>query len=354
MVAGYRGLLHRRVGNERRSRARVEPRVPALSGAPARRCRRTGRVRVLQFGPSLAGARRHQLGRAAHLRLSTAVRVDAARARPWRRARPSPRRRCSRAPCRCCGARWNRSIPTIVHIHFASRGSTLRKMILAEMVARAGRPLVLHAHGAEFDQFHRGCRRRVRRNVNRTLQRANVFIALSTQWRDFYVEECEMSPSQVVGAAESGALTRRSARPRRAHARAVPVARPPVRSAREPTISSTHSRRCRRRCATVRAWCWPATATSKACASSPRRSAMQVRVLSWIDTRRARPAARRRAMCSCCRRTPKACRWRCSKPWPRAARRSSRRWAASRTCSRMASRACMVDARRRRATHAPR
>jgi glycosyltransferase involved in cell wall biosynthesis len=88
--------------------------------------------------------------------------------------------------------------PTIVHIHIASRGSTLRKVILAEMVARAGRPLVLHAHGSEFDLFHRKLPAAVRRNVNRTLQRANVFITLSTQWRDFYVEECEISPSQIV------------------------------------------------------------------------------------------------------------------------------------------------------------
>ncbi len=88
--------------------------------------------------------------------------------------------------------------PTIIHLHFASRGSTLRKFILAEMVTRAGRPLVLHAHGAEFDQFHRRLPSPVRRNVNRTLQRANVLITLSTQWRDFYVNECEVSPSHVV------------------------------------------------------------------------------------------------------------------------------------------------------------
>jgi glycosyltransferase involved in cell wall biosynthesis len=88
--------------------------------------------------------------------------------------------------------------PTICHIHFASRGSTLRKIILAEMVARAGRPLVLHAHGSEFDLFHRKLPAAVRRNINRTLQRANVFITLSTRWRDFYVEECEISPSQIV------------------------------------------------------------------------------------------------------------------------------------------------------------
>jgi glycosyltransferase involved in cell wall biosynthesis len=88
--------------------------------------------------------------------------------------------------------------PTIVHIHFASRGSTLRKMILAEMVSRAGRPLILHAHGSEFDEFHRKLPAAVRRNVNRSLQRATVFITLSTQWRDFYIQECELSPSQVV------------------------------------------------------------------------------------------------------------------------------------------------------------
>jgi glycosyltransferase involved in cell wall biosynthesis len=88
--------------------------------------------------------------------------------------------------------------PTIIHIHMASRGSTLRKVILAEMAARAGRPLIIHAHGSEFDVFHRRLPAAVRRNVNRTLQRANVFITLSTQWRNFYVEECEVSPSQVV------------------------------------------------------------------------------------------------------------------------------------------------------------
>ena len=88
--------------------------------------------------------------------------------------------------------------PSIMHIHFASRGSTLRKMILAEMVVRASRPLVLHAHGAEFDTFFRRLPSAMRRNVSRTLQRANVFITLSAQWRDFYVEECEVSPSQIV------------------------------------------------------------------------------------------------------------------------------------------------------------
>ena len=88
--------------------------------------------------------------------------------------------------------------PAIVHIHFASRGSTLRKFILANMVVRARRPLILHAHGAGFDQFHRALQAPLRSLVNRMLQQASVLIALSSQWRDFYVQECEVSPSQVV------------------------------------------------------------------------------------------------------------------------------------------------------------
>jgi len=88
--------------------------------------------------------------------------------------------------------------PCIVHIHFASRGSALRKMILAAMVTRAGRPLVLHAHGGYFDQFHRRLPSVLRRGVDAILQRANVVIALSPRWRDFYVNECELSPSHVA------------------------------------------------------------------------------------------------------------------------------------------------------------
>ena len=88
--------------------------------------------------------------------------------------------------------------PSIVHIHFASSGSALRKMILADMVARAGRPLVLHAHGGYFDQFHRKLPAFLRRTVDGILQRANVLIALSPRWRDFYVNECEVSPSHVA------------------------------------------------------------------------------------------------------------------------------------------------------------
>ena len=90
------------------------------------------------------------------------------------------------------------SAPVVVHIHFASRGSTLRKLILAWITLHAGRPLILHAHGGGFDTFYRRLPTPLRRLVNDVFQRADRFVVLSQRWKTFYVEECELSPSQIV------------------------------------------------------------------------------------------------------------------------------------------------------------
>jgi glycosyltransferase involved in cell wall biosynthesis len=170
----------------------LKPYAARLAPLPA-----DGRVRVLQFGPSLA----------VRGGISSVEQLICDYLPPYVSMRHVPTMEdgspIAKASVFARGVQVLRRAlesldPTIIHIHFASRGSTLRKVILAEMVARAGRPLVMHAHGSEFDSFHRKLPAAVRRNVNRTLQRANVFITLSTQWRDFYVEECEISPSQIV------------------------------------------------------------------------------------------------------------------------------------------------------------
>jgi len=85
----------------------------------------------------------------------------------------------------------------LVHIHFASRGSTLRKMLLAGMALRASRPLILHAHGGGFDRFFDSLPAFLQRVLRRTFARADRLIVLSTQWRDFYVQRLGVAPSKV-------------------------------------------------------------------------------------------------------------------------------------------------------------
>ena len=88
--------------------------------------------------------------------------------------------------------------PLVVHVHFASRGSTLRKWIMAWMTLRARRPLVLHAHGACFDEFYNGLPRLIQQQVRKVFGRADCFLVLSSQWRDFYTKSCGLAAGRVV------------------------------------------------------------------------------------------------------------------------------------------------------------
>ena len=86
----------------------------------------------------------------------------------------------------------------VVHIHFASRGSTLRKCILAWLTLRAHRPLILHAHGASFDEFFGTLPRPLQQVVRAVFARADCFLVLSSQWRQFYTQQCGLPAARVM------------------------------------------------------------------------------------------------------------------------------------------------------------
>ena len=76
--------------------------------------------------------------------------------------------------------------PCIFHVHFASRGSTLRKCIVSVMVLRTSGWLVLHAHGAAFDSFFSNLPTPLQDRVAKIFRRSHGFVVLSTQWQEFY------------------------------------------------------------------------------------------------------------------------------------------------------------------------
>ena len=85
----------------------------------------------------------------------------------------------------------------VVHIHFASRGSTLRKITLAWLALQAKAPLILHAHGGYFDEFFARLPRVGRALVQHVFRRADCFVVLSSQWRDFYTRSLGIAPERV-------------------------------------------------------------------------------------------------------------------------------------------------------------
>jgi len=88
--------------------------------------------------------------------------------------------------------------PLVVHVHYASRGSTVRKIILAWMTLRARRPLVLHAHGGGFDTFYTSLPRIAQRVVRNVFARADCFVVVSSQWREFYAQRCGVPWNRIV------------------------------------------------------------------------------------------------------------------------------------------------------------
>ncbi len=72
----------------------------------------------------------------------------------------------------------------IVHLHTCSGFSFYRSMVDMLIAGRLGCRVILHIHGAKFDDFHAGEPTWRRRLIGWSLTRADRVVALSTRWRD--------------------------------------------------------------------------------------------------------------------------------------------------------------------------
>ena len=70
----------------------------------------------------------------------------------------------------------------IVHLHMASHASFSRKSLIARMARMLGARTIIHVHGAGFHVFFKESPPRLQASITRTLERANLVIALSDEW----------------------------------------------------------------------------------------------------------------------------------------------------------------------------
>lgn len=67
----------------------------------------------------------------------------------------------------------------VAHLHVSERGSFTRKAFLVRLLHRFGIPVVLHHHGAEFEQYYASSSPRQQRYISQILTEADVNIVLS-------------------------------------------------------------------------------------------------------------------------------------------------------------------------------
>ena len=220
MVAGYRGLLH---DGERAMNADLLDGRHATSSQP-------GATRAATDPTGACGCCSSAPVSAVRGGISSVEQLicdylppyvsHPARVRPWRRARLHHQGRGVRARRAGAAARagiagsGHRAHPLRVARQHAAQDDPRRRWWRAP----AGRWCCTRT-ARRFDQFHRGLPAALRRNVNRTpAARQRVHHAVAAQWRDFFVDDCELSPSQVTVLPNPVRWSRRAAESRRAHA----------------------------------------------------------------------------------------------------------------------------------------
>lgn len=86
----------------------------------------------------------------------------------------------------------------LVHIHFSSRGSTFRTLILIIISQIFRKPVILHAHGSGFDIFYNNLPFWIQRFINHIFCQCSRFITLSKSWKKFYVANLALEETKIV------------------------------------------------------------------------------------------------------------------------------------------------------------
>jgi glycosyltransferase involved in cell wall biosynthesis len=87
----------------------------------------------------------------------------------------------------------------LVHVHMASRASFWRKFVVCRLARQAGRPYIVHLHGAQFADFYgKEAGPLARRAIRSTFAHASVVIALSQEWRERVLRICPSTAVEVL------------------------------------------------------------------------------------------------------------------------------------------------------------
>ena len=86
----------------------------------------------------------------------------------------------------------------LVHIHFAERGSTLRKLVLVPLLILFRKPFILHAHGAAYREFFDSLPKPAKLLVVFFFSKSTKFISLSDSWSKYFSEIFCLSQEQSI------------------------------------------------------------------------------------------------------------------------------------------------------------
>lgn len=85
----------------------------------------------------------------------------------------------------------------LIHMHLSERGSVFRKSIFTLIAFIFNKPVIIHAHGAEFETFFMGLPKILKRIFEFIFRRCNAFIVLSKIQEKFYIDHLRLDEKRV-------------------------------------------------------------------------------------------------------------------------------------------------------------
>ena len=76
----------------------------------------------------------------------------------------------------------------VIHIHAASRGSTLRKGLYLNAAKRMGKKVILHIHGGKYMAYYEAASAGMQKKIANIVRSADMVVALSDTWKQTFEE----------------------------------------------------------------------------------------------------------------------------------------------------------------------
>jgi glycosyltransferase involved in cell wall biosynthesis len=86
----------------------------------------------------------------------------------------------------------------LLHIHFSERGSVFRKMLVIFIARCFNKPILMHAHGAEFHPFFASVPQWVQNSIRVSFSNIRGLITLSKLDRDLYIDSLQIPEERVI------------------------------------------------------------------------------------------------------------------------------------------------------------
>ena len=88
--------------------------------------------------------------------------------------------------------------PDLIHIHVSEGGSVFRQTITTFIAKAFSCPVIMHTHGPAFHVFYKELPQLLQSRLRWVFGQCDRVIALSENWRNFYINELNLKPDRVI------------------------------------------------------------------------------------------------------------------------------------------------------------